>query len=152
MLVTTQLFFLGGDSDLILHSSSFYGAFPAIITIIATLLASGCVPQDPPETDMTGAEIVAALSGNTIVSDMATDPGPPAMAHLRKNGTLKGANLRRVQGKKAGIWSVNPAGYLCFKWPNWVEQKCGYVQDFHNGEYHWRGIVFKILPGNPKSF
>ena len=71
--------------------------------------------------------------------------------YLREDGTLVGENLQQGQGQRAGIWRVRPNGYFCVKWPNWREDFCGYVRDYHNGEYEWRGNVLKILAGNPRS-
>jgi hypothetical protein len=124
----------------------------ARVAMTAALIVGGCAPQYVPATTMSGDAIVATLSGNTMVSDMVIVPGVPVSAHLRKDGSVVGANLRQGQGDQAGVWKVSSTGYFCVKWPNWVEYQCGYVRDYHNGEYYWRGNTFTVLRGNPKAF
>jgi len=126
-------------------------AHAASIAITAALMAGGCAPQYIPATDMSGDALVATLAGNTIVSDTVLIPEAPVFALLRKDGSVVGANLRQRQGGQAGVWKVRSRGYFCVKWPNWVKFQCGYVRDYHNGEYYWRGSTFTVLRGNPKA-
>ena len=129
----------------------------SVLAVCATMIAAqslgGCiVDQYKPAVDMTGKLITTALSGNTVVSDVEkTIPGAPATVLMRTDGSVVGVNLLRRQDGQSGAWKVNSGGYLCVKWPNWESFQCGYVRDYQNGEYFWRGSTFKILPGNPQS-
>jgi hypothetical protein len=120
--------------------------------MISILVLGGCVmDQYKPALDMSGDSVIATFAGNTIVSDTKTIPGAPATAFMGKDGTVSGANLRQQQGSQPGAWTVNERGYMCVKWPNWIEFQCGFVLDYQNGEYFWRGNSFRILPGNPHA-
>lgn len=123
----------------------------AVAILASAIILSACTKEYVAPTRMSGPSLMHVLSGNSVTSDMVTVPGTPPVVFLHADGTMVGTNLKRGQGSRTGAWLVKDSGYFCVKWPNWGENFCGYVRNYHNGEYEWRGNVLTILAGNPHA-
>lgn len=122
------------------------GTAAALLTLSTAIALSACSQGDPDPTLMPGSAFTQLAAGNTIYSDMAAAPGPPVYVFVQSDGVLV-SSRRGAASDSAGRWRVNERDLFCIQWPDWAHESCGYVTDYHNGEYWWRGNLFRILPG-----
>lgn len=116
-----------------------------VFLLLASAGLGACNQGEPDPTLLTGSEFSRLAAGNTIYSDMAVAPGPPVYVQMKADGVL--VSSRREVAGQTGRWRVNERDLLCIQWPEWAHESCGYVTDYHTGEYWWRGNLFRILPG-----
>jgi hypothetical protein len=138
-----------------LQSPRTQGRRPVRLALLALLLLAGASPASSAETALSGEEIRALISGNTLQGSFMTNP---LTMVFYPDGLIRGAI--GLTGSDSGTWEIKGDTYChlwftyfsavrrCYKW---FPQGDGYV--LKNADaFKVRGIQGHIEKGKPKGY